>query len=124
MDSRGDRHAGGGVLPARIDRCLVLTEPAPIHRAYRRAKYGADRKDAFTGIGDCLGRLIHRDATKPSNVRGLVRAASLAQAKRRLAYLHGTVSALRYLSGCTMAVTVRQDPRMNRSFEPSTPPRS
>lgn len=67
--SRGDRDAGGGVLPARIDRCLVLAEPAPILRAYRRAEYAADRRDSFTGIGACLDRLIYKDATKPEDIR-------------------------------------------------------
>ena len=118
MDSRGDRDAGGGILPARIDRCLVLAETAPIHRAYRRAEYGADRKDAFTGIGDCLRRLIHRDATKRQTSMDWSALLPSHKPNGGCIFPRKGLRLVRYLSGCTRAVTIRQNPRINRSFEP------
>jgi hypothetical protein len=75
-----------GILPARIDKYLVLPAPGLSHRGDRRAEHATDRREHFTGFGACLGRLIRRDATKPPIDREMVRAASLAQAEWTLVY--------------------------------------
>lgn len=88
-----------GILPARIDKYLVLTAPGLSHRGYRRAEHATDRREPFTGFGACLGRFICRDATKPPIDRELVRADPLARAERRLVYLP--------VKGLCVAVPVR-----------------
>ena len=86
MEGGGDRDEGLGVLPARIDKYLVLPAPGLSHRGYRRAEHATDRRDAFSGFGACLARLIQRDATKPANDRDVVRASPLARAERTLVF--------------------------------------
>jgi hypothetical protein len=90
------------------------------YRGYRRAEHATDRREPFTGFGACLGRLIHREATKPANDREVVRAPPLAQAEWTLVYqlrMGAASQCRRLLSGCAMELMFRQDRRMNCSSE-------
>jgi hypothetical protein len=92
-----------GILPARIDKYLVLAAPGLSHCGYRRAEHATDRRVPFTGFGACLARLICSDATKPpidrqSTANWSALIPSQEPNSGQCTSL-GRISALRYLSG-------------------------
>jgi hypothetical protein len=115
-----------GVLPARIDKYLVLPAPGLSHRA---AAIGGPSTPLIDGRFDhdrhWLERLIYRDET---NQQMSVKWSALLPSDQPNGDKYsspGTVSALRYLSGWAVELMFRQERRVNcSSGRPAPPPRS
>jgi hypothetical protein len=109
-----------GILPARIDKYLVLLAPGLSHRGYRRAEHATDRREPFTGFGACFGRgrLIHgTPRSRGSSVKWSTLLPSKKKAERTSDSIRNGLRLAAVPVGLRPELMIRQDWRMKRSSD-------